>query len=76
LTAYVGLSQSSDQASALNFWSVAAKFTHGDVVTQLKSLAQIATDVGLCRAWVRLALNDGLMESYLHSMVVDVKTLK
>ncbi|XP_055863501.1 uncharacterized protein LOC106067906 isoform X3 [Biomphalaria glabrata] len=77
LTAYVGLAASSlDTTSGLNFWNVAAKFTHKDVIVQLQSLSQITTPIGWCRAWVRMALNDGLMQSYLHSMIVDVKTLK
>ncbi|KAH9513386.1 hypothetical protein Btru_034807 [Bulinus truncatus] len=77
LTAYVGLSVTlPETASGQNFWNVAAKFTHNDVVAQMQSLSQINTQIGWCRAWVRLALNDGLMQSYLHSMIVDVKTLK
>ncbi|BFZ23792.1 hypothetical protein BsWGS_26830 [Bradybaena similaris] len=76
LTAYVGLTAAPDSSTVMNFWSVVAKFTHSDVVTQLQNLTQINTEIGLCRAWVRIALNDGLMESYLHSMIVDTKTLK
>ncbi|XP_059172053.1 pleckstrin homology domain-containing family M member 1-like [Physella acuta] len=77
LTAYVGLAPTAPVAQQnLNFWSVAAKFTHKDVVTQLQALSQISTEIGWCRAWVRLALNDGLMQSYIHSMIADVKTLR
>ncbi|GFS04670.1 pleckstrin homology domain-containing family M member 3 [Elysia marginata] len=76
LSSYVGLANPQDTPVYLNFWAVAEKFTHKNVIDHLKSLRQISTEIGLCRAWIRLALNDGLMESYLHSVVVDVKSLK
>ncbi|XP_076472493.1 uncharacterized protein LOC143301928 isoform X2 [Babylonia areolata] len=60
----------------LNFWSVVKKFTHKDVIVQLKELSQINSDIGLCRAWVRLAINDGLVASYLASMMADTKTMR
>ncbi|XP_067825166.1 pleckstrin homology domain-containing family M member 1 isoform X2 [Heptranchias perlo] len=50
------------------FWTLLKTVTHRDVVTELERLNFINTDVGRCRAWVRLALNDGLMECYLVSL--------
>ncbi|XP_015217718.2 pleckstrin homology domain-containing family M member 1 [Lepisosteus oculatus] len=51
------------------FWTLLKTITHRDVTTELEHLNFINTDVGRCRAWVRLALNDGLMECYLVSLL-------
>lgn len=32
-----------------NFWQLAKKFTHSDVVSQLNHLGQITSEVGMCR---------------------------
>ena len=36
---------------------------------------QVNTDVGRSRAWLRLALNDGLLLSYLSTMISDKVSL-
>ncbi|KAI1896544.1 hypothetical protein AGOR_G00095860 [Albula goreensis] len=51
------------------FWTLLKTVTHRDVITELERLSFINTDVGRCRAWVRLALNDGLVECYLASLL-------
>ncbi|KAG9267429.1 pleckstrin homology domain-containing family M member 1 [Astyanax mexicanus] len=51
------------------FWSLLKSVTHRDVILELEGLSFINTDVGRCRAWVRLALNDGLLECYLMSLL-------
>ncbi|XP_069490163.1 pleckstrin homology domain-containing family M member 1 [Ambystoma mexicanum] len=47
------------------FWTLLKTITHRDVITELEHLNFINTDVGRCRAWLRLALNECLMECYL-----------
>ncbi|CAG2245529.1 PLEKHM1 [Mytilus edulis] len=60
---------------SINFWSFATKFTHKDTTAQLTRLGQITTEIGLCRAWIRVALNDGIITSYVDALMADKKTL-
>lgn len=39
-------------------------------------MSQITTEIGQCRAWIRVALNDCLLSSYLIIMRQDSATLK
>ncbi|NXR06427.1 PKHM1 protein, partial [Semnornis frantzii] len=43
--------------------------------SELEQLLFISTDVGRCRAWLRLALNDGLLECYLKLLLRDSSPL-
>lgn len=47
-----------------------------DLFLQIINLPQITTEVGQCRAWVRLALNDCLLSSYLMTLRQDSSALK
>ncbi|KAK3932524.1 Pleckstrin homology domain-containing family M member 3 [Frankliniella fusca] len=47
-----------------NFWGPLLEMSHRDVT----KLNLIQTDVGRCRAWLRLALNDGVLTRYLEAM--------
>lgn len=38
------------------------------MITELEKISFVGTDVGRCRAWLRLALNHGLLECYLASL--------
>ncbi|NXQ62852.1 PKHM1 protein, partial [Anthoscopus minutus] len=53
------------------FWSLLKSITHRNIISELEQLMFISTDVGRCRAWLRLALNDGLMECYLKLLLRD-----
>ncbi|NXN82165.1 PKHM1 protein, partial [Bombycilla garrulus] len=53
------------------FWGLLKSITHRNIVSELEHLMFINTDVGRCRAWLRLALNDGLVECYLKLLLRD-----
>ncbi|XP_004859227.1 pleckstrin homology domain-containing family M member 1 isoform X1 [Heterocephalus glaber] len=53
------------------FWPLLKAVTHKHIILDLERLAFINTDVGRCRAWLRLALNDGLMECYLKLLLQE-----
>ncbi|XP_065712540.2 pleckstrin homology domain-containing family M member 1 isoform X3 [Patagioenas fasciata] len=53
------------------FWGLLKSITHRNTVSELEQLIFINTDVGRCRAWLRLALNDGLVECYLKLLLQD-----
>ncbi|VDI77147.1 Hypothetical predicted protein [Mytilus galloprovincialis] len=72
---YVGLQNGENADQSINFWSFATKFTHKDTTAQLTRLGQITTEIGLCRAWIRVALNDGIITSYVDALMADKKTL-
>ncbi|XP_028393571.1 uncharacterized protein LOC114517923 [Dendronephthya gigantea] len=59
-----------------DFWDLLHPFTHNDVLHQLTHLSHITSNVGRCRAWLRLALNDGLLESYFHAILSDKKKIR
>lgn len=58
------------------FWSLLKTVTHRDVITELEKLNFVNTDVGRCRAWLRLALNHGLVECYLASLFREESKLQ
>eukprot|EP00088_Acartia_fossae_P004865 TRINITY_DN12103_c0_g1_i6.p1 TRINITY_DN12103_c0_g1~~TRINITY_DN12103_c0_g1_i6.p1 ORF type:complete len:954 (-),score=221.58 TRINITY_DN12103_c0_g1_i6:488-3349(-) len=54
-----------------SFWTFALLYSHKQVISSIEKSTQITTEVGKARAWLRLALNDGLLVSYLQSMARD-----
>lgn len=58
-----------------DFWSVVVSLTHLDIQNALKRLENVNTAVGRCRAWVRYALNDGLLLSYIDTLTSDERLL-
>ncbi|XP_006833783.1 PREDICTED: pleckstrin homology domain-containing family M member 1 [Chrysochloris asiatica] len=53
------------------FWPLLKAVTHKHIISELEHLVFVNTDVGRCRAWLRLALNDGLMECYLKLLLQE-----
>lgn len=49
--------------------------SHRDVIQTIHQSKQLTTEVGYCRAWVRLSLNDGLISSYLENMRSNNRSL-
>ena len=60
---------------AIAFWDLLKEVTHNDIVAELKHLV-VTTEVGLCRAWIRLAINDCLLISYLDAILSNTSLLK
>jgi hypothetical protein len=63
-------------SSDKNFWTLLKKFTHKSTRSQISELKQITTDIGRCRAWIRVTINDYALESYLRLIISDTVTLK
>ncbi|TRY62922.1 hypothetical protein TCAL_05139 [Tigriopus californicus] len=57
-----------------HFWHFILIFSHQSTLATLNGLKLIKTDIGRCRAWVRHALNEGLLQGYLQSMQKDKVT--
>jgi len=58
-----------------SFWTFSLVFSHKAVISQVDSLTQVSSEVGRARAWLRMALNDSLLVSYLTAMVQDQVSL-
>ncbi|GFS58704.1 pleckstrin homology domain-containing family M member 3 [Nephila pilipes] len=53
------------------FWTAVYNFSHKNVILEINHFSLITTDVGRGRAWLRAALNDGLIVSYVGNMLSD-----
>lgn len=65
-----------DRMPVPNFWPVIMVISHRDLMEQVSELSFINSEVGRSRAWVRLALNQGQVCSYLSVLLQDNRTLK
>jgi hypothetical protein len=65
-----------DERPEPSFWAPLLVISHRQIIDQITHLSQITTEVGQCRAWIRLALNDCLLSSYLMTMKRDLGALK
>ncbi|CAH1980518.1 unnamed protein product [Acanthoscelides obtectus] len=65
-----------DERPEPSFWSPLLIISHKQIINQITNLSQIITEVGQCRAWIRLALNDCLLSSYLMTLRQDSSVLK
>ncbi|CAG2109896.1 unnamed protein product [Medioppia subpectinata] len=59
----------------MDFWTIVLILCHNEVSRNVCQLANISTDIGRCRAWLRSALNDGLILSYLEVLTADSSLL-
>ncbi|XP_043278921.1 uncharacterized protein Plekhm1 [Venturia canescens] len=59
-----------------SFWGPLLVFSHREIIDQIQGMSQITSEVGYCRAWIRLAMNQGLLSSYLASIRRDNSALK
>ncbi|KAG7207089.1 hypothetical protein KM043_000968 [Ampulex compressa] len=59
-----------------SFWGPLLVFSHRQIIDQIQALNQVTTEVGYCRAWIRLALNEGILASYFFSIRRDNSALK
>uniref|UniRef100_A0A034WJ03 Pleckstrin homology domain-containing family M member 3 n=1 Tax=Bactrocera dorsalis TaxID=27457 RepID=A0A034WJ03_BACDO len=51
-----------------SFWAPLMIFMHKQVIEQVQTLSQITSEIGQCRAWIRLSLNESLFSAYLNNM--------
>ncbi|XP_076236884.1 pleckstrin homology and RUN domain containing M1 [Calliopsis andreniformis] len=59
-----------------SFWGPLLVFSHRQMIDQIQGFSQLTTEVGYCRAWIRLALNEGLLASYFCAIRRDNSALK
>ena len=59
-----------------SFWGPLLVFSHRQIIDQIQAMSQISTEVGYCRSWIRLAMNEGLLSSYLAAIRRDNSALK
>ncbi|KAJ2946257.1 hypothetical protein O0L34_g12295 [Tuta absoluta] len=59
-----------------NFWPLVLVLSHRQNIDQISSLPQINTEIGQCRAWLRIALNECLLSSYMSTLLRNISAVK
>lgn len=70
------LSGDPDQRPQPNFWPLVLVLSHRQNIDQISSLPQINTEIGQCRAWLRIALNECLLSSYMSTLLRNISAVK
>lgn len=70
------LTGDSDQVPQPNFWPLVLVLSHRENIDQISSLPQINTEIGQCRAWLRIALNECLLSSYMSTLLKNISAIK
>jgi len=64
-----------DHDYRLDFWSILLILSHNQVSESINQITNITSDIGRCRAWLRIAFNDSLFSSYLEALINDKSLL-
>ncbi|XP_045510584.1 pleckstrin homology domain-containing family M member 1-like [Colias croceus] len=59
-----------------SFWPLILVLSHRQNIDQISSLPQINTEIGQCRAWLRIALNECLLSSYMATLLKNISAVK
>ncbi|KAL0895529.1 hypothetical protein ABMA27_011636 [Loxostege sticticalis] len=70
------LAGDSDHRPQPNFWPLILVLSHRQNIDQISSLPQINTEIGQCRAWLRIALNECLLSSYMSTLLKNISAVK
>lgn len=58
-----------------SFWSPLLIFLHKQDIEQIQGLTQITSEIGCCRSWIRVSLNQSCMSSYLNNIKQNCSSL-
>lgn len=70
------ISGDSDHQPQPNFWPLILVLSHRQNIDQISALPQINTEIGQCRAWLRIALNECLLSSYMSTLLKNISAVK
>ncbi|KPJ13733.1 Pleckstrin-likey domain-containing family M member 3 [Papilio machaon] len=70
------ISSDPDYRPQSSFWPLVLILSHRQNIDQISSLPQINTEIGQCRAWLRIALNECLLSSYMATLLKNISAVK